>query len=622
MIQAGNKTAILLACALSLSAADLSVWLDLSGNNWRFHEGDNPAYAQPGFDDSAWRQVPLPRKQDPPIGVSWLRNRFVLPATANPQEPLAITLGTFAEIYEVFCNGVSIGGPSSTDTMQIRSARPRTITLPAGLLTPGHPVVLAIRITRVSNAGPFPRQLRALPDRGPYLLTSVRAAPAEAPELGGLLRERLVAFGFVTAALRALLLLFLLAAWITEPRQRNLLALAMLLAVDCGVRFCESLNISLDGPLSVSSRIAVFTVLTTGLLGWFAVETFGIRRRWVHAAIWIPTILSAVEPGGYSYWPVSRSINGLLDFAIAILALSRARIFWYETPRKSGPFGMALAIAAIAILHSQRMGFLAFTNLYWFYGGYLFHIYDVVIILISATMTLHLLLSLGADRREKERLTSEMDAARVLQKVLLTAPLETPGFTVEAVYEPAQEVGGDFYWTRVEPGGGITVVVGDVSGKGLRAAMLVAVVMGILRQTAAGVRPAELLANLNRAIQGQTHGGFVTCCCARIEHDGSAVIANAGHMQPYIDSAEVPTAGLPLGLLADVDFEDLEVHGRTFTFVSDGVVEAAGANGELFGFDRTRDISTRSAREIAEAARAWGQNDDITVVTVQRTSAA
>lgn len=618
MIKAGNNPALLLACALSLSAADLSVWVDLSGDNWRFHEGDNPAFAQPGFDDSGWQPAALPRKQVPPIGVSWFRTRFVLPQATNPREPLALTLGTFAEIYEVFYNGVSVGGPSSTDPTQVRSARPRTLTIPAGLLAPGQPVELAIRITRLSNAGPFPRQIRALPDRGPYLLTSTRAAPKDAAELGGLLRERLVAFGFVTAALRAMLFLFLLAAWITEPRQRSLLALATLLAADCCVRFFESLNIALDGPLSVSSQIVVVTTLTTGLLAWFALETFQLRKCWIHAAIWIPTILSAFAPGDEVFRPVSRSVNGLLDLAIAFFALTRAWIAWRASPRQAGPLGMALSIAAIAILHSQRWGFLAVTNLYWSYGGYLFHIYDVVVILLSAGMTLHLLLSLAADRREKERLASEMDAARGLQKVLLTPPPETPGFAVEAIYEPAQEVGGDFYWTRVEPGGGITVVVGDVSGKGLRAAMLVAVVMGILRQTAAGIRPAELLANLNRAIQGQTHGGFVTCCCARIEHDGSAVIANAGHIQPYVDGVEVPTAGLPLGLLADVDFDDSEAHGHTFTFLSDGVVEAATASGELFGFDRTRAISAQSARAIAGAARAWGQNDDITVVTIRR----
>lgn len=624
MIRAGKHPVLLLLVVLShaiAGASELAVWVDLSGSNWRFHEGDNPVYAQPSFDDSGWEKRILPRQQYPPIGVSWMRTRFVLPVDSNPQEPLALTLGTFAETYEVFSNGVRIGGPASTDPTQVRSARPRTLPIPAGLLEPGQPVVLAIRITRLSNAGPFPRQLRALPDRGPYLLTSARATSSDASELGGLLRERLAAFGFVTAALRALLFLFLLTAWITEPRLRNLLVLATLLAADCGVRFLESLNIALDGPLSVSSRIAVLTVLTTGLLASFALETFQLRKPWIYAAIWIPTLLSAAAPGGEAFWPASRSINGLIDLATVLLALYRARIAWRKTPRQYGPFGMALAIAAIAILHSQRLGFLAFSNLYWFFGGYLFHIYDVVVILISAGMTLHLLLSLGADRREKERLAAEMDAARVLQKALLTSPPETPDFIVEAIYEPAQEVGGDFYWTRVEPDGAITVAVGDVSGKGLRAAMLVAVVMGILRQSREGSRPAELLTSLNRALSGQTNGGFVTCCCLQIEPGGSAaVIANAGHIAPYIDSVEVSLNGLPLGVHPDADYDETTAHGQRFTVVSDGVVEAAKANHELFGFDRTREISTKSAKEIAEAARAWGQNDDITVVTLRRRS--
>jgi serine phosphatase RsbU (regulator of sigma subunit) len=79
-------------------------------------------------------------------------------------------------------------------------------------------------------------------------------------------------------------------------------------------------------------------------------------------------------------------------------------------------------------------------------------------------------------------------------------------------------------------------------------------------------------------------------------------------------------AGLPLGVMREVAYEESVVPGERFTFVSDGVVEAEDAQRELFGFERTREISTKSAREIAEAAKTWGQNDDITVVTVRRRS--
>jgi phosphoserine phosphatase RsbU/P len=114
-------------------------------------------------------------------------------------------------------------------------------------------------------------------------------------------------------------------------------------------------------------------------------------------------------------------------------------------------------------------------------------------------------------------------------------------------------------------------------------------------------------------------GGFVTCIAARIDGAGRCVMANAGHLQPYADGREVAlNGGLPLGVDAEAEYCEVELRAASFTFVSDGVVEAANANRELFGFERTRSISAKAAREIAEAARAWGQNDDITVVTVQR----
>jgi serine phosphatase RsbU (regulator of sigma subunit) len=109
-----------------------------------------------------------------------------------------------------------------------------------------------------------------------------------------------------------------------------------------------------------------------------------------------------------------------------------------------------------------------------------------------------------------------------------------------------------------------------------------------------------------------------------VDHDGLVTIANAGHLAPYLDGTEpLLESGLPLGLSPELDWPETELRllpGSMLTLVSDGVVEAANSTGELFGFDRTRDISTKNANEIAEAARAWGQNDDITVVTVRCTN--
>jgi serine phosphatase RsbU (regulator of sigma subunit) len=133
--------------------------------------------------------------------------------------------------------------------------------------------------------------------------------------------------------------------------------------------------------------------------------------------------------------------------------------------------------------------------------------------------------------------------------------------------------------------------------------------------------PGLFLTKLNRAAAAYLQSGFVTCCAALIRPGGEAVIANAGHLPPYVDGREWEgEAGLPLGLVAEVSYDETGTRGDRFTFVSDGVVEAENASRELLGFDRTREISTKPAADIAEAARVWGQNDDITVVTVRRTA--
>jgi serine phosphatase RsbU (regulator of sigma subunit) len=214
----------------------------------------------------------------------------------------------------------------------------------------------------------------------------------------------------------------------------------------------------------------------------------------------------------------------------------------------------------------------------------------------------------------QQLLEQEMAAARTFQELLVTGSV--PG--VEAIYLPAREVGGDFYQVAQRHGARM-VLVGDVSGKGLEAAMVASEAIGAFRSSTS-ISPREILQTLNRALCGQGRHGFVTCLCARIEESGRLTLATAGHPAPYSAGEEfdVP-GGLPLGINADAEYEEFTREAsHQITFFSDGVVEAANAKGELFGFDRMRQMSGKPAAAIAEAARAWGQNDDITVVTVQR----
>ena len=146
--------------------------------------------------------------------------------------------------------------------------------------------------------------------------------------------------------------------------------------------------------------------------------------------------------------------------------------------------------------------------------------------------------------------------------------------------------------------------------------MTVSLVTGALRNRRSD-EPAAILAELNAVLLGSP--GFVTCCIVRLEPGGRLTAANAGHPAPYLQGKELELApGLPLGIVAEVEYTEATVaFDGSLTLVSDGVIEAANSSGELFGFDRTREISTKSAQEIAEAAKQWGQNDDITVVTVR-----
>jgi hypothetical protein len=219
---------------------------------------------------------------------------------------------------------------------------------------------------------------------------------------------------------------------------------------------------------------------------------------------------------------------------------------------------------------------------------------------------------------------SEMAAARQIQQVLIPNPHQSfPGFAVESVYTPAREVGGDFFQIMPVAEGDLLIVVGDVAGKGLPAAMLVSLLIGSIRATAEETHdPAILLGKLHNQIIGQTADGFATALAAFIADDGSVTLANAGHLSPYLDGNEIDLPGaLPLGIGGSRHYETTSAHlspGSRLTFLSDGVVEAQNPNGELFGFDRAKAISREPAASIAEAAVQFGQSDDITVVTVER----
>lgn len=227
-------------------------------------------------------------------------------------------------------------------------------------------------------------------------------------------------------------------------------------------------------------------------------------------------------------------------------------------------------------------------------------------------------------QRDQERVSSELAAARSVQELMIPQEqIQTPGFEVDSVYNPANEVGGDFYHVESTTDGGLLVVIGDVAGKGLKAAMNVSMVMGALRRIT-DHNPARILSSLNRVLVGGE--SFTTCQAALFSANGELVVANAGHLPPYLNTQEVALpGGLPLGVIPNVHYEERRLYlhpGDRLLLMSDGVVEARQSSGELFGFDRVHNLSNQTAFYIADAAKSFGQEDDITVLTVRRLAEA
>ena len=263
-------------------------------------------------------------------------------------------------------------------------------------------------------------------------------------------------------------------------------------------------------------------------------------------------------------------------------------------------------------------------------------VYDGLAVVISVVVgyTGLIVVSIAESRRrirselDKAALETELAAAREIQRLMVPEELPpTPGYAIESIYRPAAQVGGDFFQVIPLGGGRTLVVVGDVSGKGLSAAMIVSMLIGMLHAICrVSQDPAQILAQLNSSLIERKHGGFVTCLAVRLEPSGRVVLANAGHLAPWLSGAEVAFAGsLPLSIDASAGQEQVTIEMRSgdhLTLITDGVVEARDAQGALFGFDRTQALLRQKATPLvlADAASHHGQDDDLTVISILRTA--
>ena len=250
--------------------------------------------------------------------------------------------------------------------------------------------------------------------------------------------------------------------------------------------------------------------------------------------------------------------------------------------------------------------------------------YDIVNTLLLAAIVYAAWRYSVEQSQRQSALEQEYRSAQELQQVLIPQSLPSlPGYVVTSAYRPAQEVGGDFFQIMALPGNGALLVIGDVSGKGLHAAMTVSLIVGSIRSTVETTDdPAAMLAALNRRLHGRLRSGFATCLVLRLDVEGRCLIANAGHLPPFLNGEEVPLPpALPLGLVPDAEYAPIEMtmgSADRLTLYTDGLLEARNGAGELFGFTRIAEFlaTPRDAKEIAEAAQRFGQDDDITVLTL------
>lgn len=591
-------------------------------NGWRVHRGDDPAYARPDFDDSRWIPVQMDNLGQATPGWHWLRIRLRL-GEGHPHLHLLLDGGEGT--YEVYVNGRRVeDGPRIRNAFFVKRPTERVIALDV----PGAEATIAVRahVPVTYAAWQFPLFLTAA-------LGTPEAVEYEREALEGeRLNSALPSFAINLALMLAGLAAF--ALWRGERKQSEYGWLGLylfVLGLSTILFIAEYSGMTAIGPevLIVLPMVYAFSVAQIEFTFSFAGQRVG--RGW--------RAYEAVLCGGGIVLPVTTWVGGipidryelleaLLIFPAGVLLTAMLFVWWQRGNREAALLIVpSLLPAATTALYDVGSAAEMFG---WTRGRSLVNPVQLGPVSLQGIDLgdLAFLLAIGVVMffrftrvsREQARAAAELDAAREMQGRLVPAALpEVAGYAIEAAYLPAAEVGGDFY--QVLPQGDATlVVVGDVSGKGLKAAMTGTLVLGALRTLAAeGLGPAALLTRLNGQMVTAGESGFITCLCARLTAEGEVTVANAGHLAPYVNGEEMAVdAGLPLGIASDAEYAERVLRlreGDGMTLLSDGVVEAR-SGGELFGFERTQAISRERAQTIADAAVRFGQEDDVTVVRV------
>jgi len=639
---------------------------------WKFTVGDSPInpktgqplWIEPGFDDSNWETVNLIAKNgavDPLSGMTgyvpgWTVRghagywgyawyRLVVHVKARPGQKLALAgPSDVDDVYQAFANGQLLGqfGDFSTRT-------------PTAYYT--QPMMFSLRQQGGDGAGNTGFSSQVLAFRVFMLASTLE----EAADVGGFHSAPLLGDTATLAADYQMSWLELIRGYAVSAAQIPLFGLMALLAFTL-ILFdrTDSVYLWMGGIFLLQFALSAFSVagswtqhisilesqlLGDGLLsalifaGWAMVwwVWFGRRRpAWTPRAaaglalIYLITIVIGQEM--FSGLVPHRVAAVFLTASVLVRLLFLALQLWIVAGgiRRQGLEGY-MVLPAVLLWGVQTFSTeltILHVPVRWETFGLsirLPHISNLLLVLVVGSLLLRRLLK--SIRNQRQMALDVKQAQEVQQVILPESRTELPGLVVESEYRPAREVGGDFF--QIIPNksdGSLLIVAGDVTGKGLKAGMLVAVLVGAIRNQAEhSSDPLFLLQSLNRRLLGR-NDAQATCLALRIAADGEALLANAGHTPPYRNGEPLGMEGaLPLGMMEDAEFSVMQftlAQGDRLVLVSDGVAEATDADRQLFGFDRVQELmqTGKSASEVANAAQRFGQEDDISIITVTRAS--
>jgi hypothetical protein len=622
---------------------------------WQFHLGDDPSWAAEDWNDSNWEQLTADQGwgaqgHDSYAGYAWYRRHIRVVSLAGSTPDFAILLPRVEDAYDLYWNGVQVGSFGGMPPHPVWYYHPPPHTFGLGPMREG---VLAIRVWKAPLSSFDAGTLGGF-ESVPILGSPKDIAAAKAVGDYAWMRSHQLAFAVLFLYVLVVVLGFV--GWLRDRSQWVLFWMAAYCFSPVFTTLLGGMRLPISYPIAIGSEQPMFALLDISL--WFLLITLlqlGDREkliRWVRIAAIADMVSSVLD--GFVNLPLTNPhlqeqaqiADGILTGIVTVVeVIPMILLVFALTGRKQ----LDSERWVVAIFASFAQGIEAlqttaeqgerFTHWTWGnrIGDPMFTVLGNAVTLETAARILLLLSLIYAiyrnsveTRRKQGAIEQEFKNARELQQVLVPEELPPmPGFAITSAYRPAAQVGGDFFQIIPLSDGATLLILGDVSGKGLRAAMAVSLIVGATRMIAEYTsNPAEILSGLNRRLYNRMSGGFATAIAMRLDANGNCTLAAAGHPSPYLNQSELQLTGaLPLGLNAATVYEEycfkLQV-GDHFALYTDGLLEARNHAGELYGFERLEKLfaSRPNATQATEAAVNFGQDDDITVLTLTRLAKA